>query len=371
MADFEITHQDEGGARRGKLIAPSGAIDTPAFMPVGTQATVKAITQQELEQLGAQVVLCNAFHLYLRPGVSLIAQAGGLHRFMNWEPPILTDSGGYQIFSLASLTEVTDQGVTFRSPLDGSEHFLTPEGMIEIQEELGADIIMSFDQPVAYPDDYASTESATERSDIWAERGKRVHGSKGGPSLYGIVQGGMYPDLRRRSCQRITEIGFDGYALGGLSVGEPKDLTFEMVKETVGLLPEEAPRYLMGMGTPADLVEAVGWGMDLFDCVLPTRLGRNGTGFTQTGKVNLKNAQYEADFSPLDSECDCPVCAQYTRAYIRHLHKAGEILSARLVSYHNLHLYLRLMERIRSAIEENRYREFREEFSARRNQDSR
>ncbi len=331
-------------------------------MPVATQATVKAITQEELTHLGAQIILGNAYHLYLRPGLELIQQAGGLAAFMRWPGATLTDSGGYQIFSLAPLLEVSDDGVTFRSHIDGSEHFLTPEAAIQIQHAIGADIIMAFDQPVGYPADRARAEEATRRSDGWAERCLEAHQGVSEQALFGIVQGGFEPDLRAESARNLTMLPFDGYAVGGLSVGEPKQDTFRLLGLTTPLLPPERPRYLMGVGKPSDIVRAVAAGVDLFDCVLPTRLGRNGTAFTKRGKINLKNARYENDFSPLDPECQCEVCARYSRAYLRHIYKAGEILAARCLSYHNLFLYLRLMEEIKHAINENRYGAFVREF---------
>jgi queuine tRNA-ribosyltransferase len=319
-------------------------------MPVGTQATVKAITRRELLELNAQIVLCNAYHLYLRPGVEVIAGLGGLHEFMNWQRPLLTDSGGYQIFSLQSLRRVTDDGVTFRSHLDGSEHFFSPERAVEVQQAMGADIIMALDQPVGYPADRAATEQATERSDAWALRCRRAFRRDTGQALFGIIQGGMYADLRRRSAERIGALDWEGYAVGGLSVGEPKELTFEMLGHTVADLPEAAPRYLMGVGAPPDMLRAVAAGVDLFDCALPTRLGRNGAAYTSRGRLNLKNACYQRDPSPLDPECECPTCREHSLAYIRHLYKAGEILAARLVTYHNLHFYFGLMAGARQAI---------------------
>jgi queuine tRNA-ribosyltransferase len=340
-------------------------------MPVATQAAVKALTQEEVAQLGAQIVLGNAYHLYLRPGTGVIKQAGGLGGFMGWPGATLTDSGGYQIFSLAPLIELGDEGVSFRSHIDGSEHFLTPEAAIAIQHDIGADIIMAFDQPVGYPADRAEAEEATGRSDAWAERCVEVHmrmvGDKLLPNddrqaLFGIVQGGFDIELRRQSAGRLTALPFDGYAIGGLSVGEPKAETFRLLAATTPLLPEAKPRYLMGVGKPWEIVRAVSYGVDMFDCVLPTRVGRTGTAYTSRGKLNLKNAQYERDLGALDPECDCAVCARYSRAYLRHLYKSGEIAAARCLSYHNVHLYLRLMERIREAIRERRYAEFVERY---------
>lgn len=360
---FTIERADPSGARAGVIRVRDRAFPTPAFMPVATQATVKALTRAELLELGATILLGNAYHLYLRPGVSLIQRAGGLAAFMNWPGPTLTDSGGYQVFSLAPLIEVSEEGVSFRSHIDGSEHFLTPESAIEIQHAIGADIIMAFDHPVGYPADRPRAMEATARSDRWAERCLRAHQSAGSDqALFGIVQGGFEEDLRSQSAARLTELGFDGYAIGGLSVGEPKELTFALLSHTTARLPGDRPRYLMGVGTPADIVRAVAHGVDLFDCVLPTRLGRNGTAFTRRGKINLKNARYQEDLAPLDPDCECEVCRTHTRAYLRHLYKAGEILAARSLTYHNLHLYLRLMEEIRAAILAGRYAEFAAQF---------
>lgn len=338
------------------------AFDTPAFMPVATQGAVKALSEEEVAGMGAQIVLGNAYHLYLRPGIGLIQRVGGLASFMQWNGATLTDSGGYQIFSLAPLIEVTDEGVSFRSHIDGSEHFLTPEAAIHIQHAIGADIIMAFDQPVGYPATREQAQAATARSDAWAERCIEAHAGQSDQALFGIVQGGFDGELRRKSAQRLTEMPFDGYAIGGLSVGEPKGEMLRLLQETAPLLPDGRPKYLMGVGTPWDIVAAVLRGIDMFDCVLPTRLGRNGTAYTWRGKINLKNARFENDLGPLDPECDCAVCARYTRAYLRHIYKAGEILAARSLSYHNLYLYLRLMERIREAIHEERYSAFAEDF---------
>ncbi len=363
VLQFTIHNTDSTGARTGRIEIRGHSFDTPAFMPVATQATVKAITQEELTHLGAQIVLGNAYHLYLRPGLELIQQAGGLAAFMRWPGATLTDSGGYQIFSLAPLLEVTDDGVTFRSHIDGSEHFLTPESAIQIQHAIGADIIMAFDQPVGYPADRARAEEATRRSDRWAQRCIAVHQDASDQALFGIIQGGFEPDLRAESACNLTALPFDGYAVGGLSVGEPKEDTFRLLALTAPLLPATRPRYLMGVGKPSDIVRAVAAGVDLFDCVLPTRLGRNGTAYTKQGKINLKNARFETDLGPLDPDCQCEVCVRYSRAYLRHIYKAGEILAARCLSYHNLFLYLRLMEKIREAISEHRYGAFIEEFS--------
>jgi queuine tRNA-ribosyltransferase len=362
VLQFTIQNTDPTGARAGTVRARGQAFDTPAFLPVATQASVKALSQEEISQLGAQIVLGNAYHLYLRPGVDLVRGAGGLGQFMSWAGATLTDSGGYQIFSLAPLIEVSDDGVSFRSHIDGSEHLLTPEGAIEIQHAIGADIIMAFDQPVGYPADGEAVRAATLRSDAWAARCLSAHEKAPDQALFGIVQGGFDPELRRESAHRLAAMNFDGYAVGGLSVGEPKEQTFGLLAATAPLLPAARPRYLMGVGKPAEIVRAVLHGIDMFDCVLPTRLGRNGTAYTWLGKINLKNARYEDDLQPLDPDCRCRVCIRYSRAYLRHLYKAGEILAARCLSYHNLNLYLRLMERIRKAILENDYEEFAQEF---------
>jgi queuine tRNA-ribosyltransferase len=315
--------------------------------------------------LDVQIVLANAYHLYLRPGTELLEDAGGIAAFMRWPRATLTDSGGYQIFSLAPLIEISEEGVSFRSHIDGSEHFLSPESAVEIQHSLGGDIIMAFDQPVGYPASRGESEDATARSDRWAERCLGAHRGVSDQALFGIIQGGFEADLRAESARRVTALGFDGYAIGGLSVGEPKELTFALVRETAALLPTEKVRYLMGVGTPSDIVLAVSHGVDMFDCALPTRLGRNGTAYTRRGKVNLKNARFREDLGPLDSDCNCQVCANHSRAYLRHLYKAGEILAARCLSYHNLHLYLRLMREIREAIRAGQYQEFTEEFLSR------
>ncbi len=365
MLDFTIHRQDPSGARTGTVVVRGRRFETPVFMPVATQGSVKALTQGELTGLGAQIVLGNAYHLYLRPGIELVRGVGGLAPFMHWPGATLTDSGGYQIFSLAPLIRVTEDGVSFRSHIDGSEHFLTPESATEIQHAIGADILMAFDQPVGYPADRAQTVEATDRSDRWAERCLAAHAGRSEQALFGIVQGGFEPDLRVESARRLTAQPFDGYAVGGLSVGEPKAITFDVLAQTVAHLPAEKPRYLMGVGTPSDIVRGVLCGVDMFDCVLPTRVGRNGTAYTSGGKVNLKNARYGDDLRPLDPECDCEVCRTHTRAYLRHLYKAGEILAARSLSYHNLHLYLRLMESIREAIRAGRFREWAEQFLAR------
>ena len=362
---FEVIKESGCGARLGRMHTPRGIINTPVFMPVATQGTVKAITREQLLEMDAEILLANAYHLYIRPGMEVIGRAGGLHNFMAWERPLLTDSGGYQVFSLSALREVSEEGVTFRSPVDGGEHFLSPEAAIEIQHGLDAEIIMSFDEPVAYGASQGEAEAATARSDRWAQRGKARHDELGGRALFGIVQGGFWPELREASARRITELGFDGYAIGGLSVGEPKQVTFALVEQTARFLPQAAPRYLMGVGLPSDIIRAVVRGVDMFDCVLPTRLGRNGTALTRFGKLNLRNHKFIDDFGPLDPDCDCGVCRRYSRAYLRHLHKAKEILAAILVCYHNLYLYGKLMRDIRTALAEGKLEELYCEFEAR------
>ena len=360
--DFtQIAKDPDCGARTGKIATPHGGVATPAFMPVGTQGAVKALTPEQVRSLGVEIILANAHHLYLRPGHHLIAELGGLHRFMNWDGPILTDSGGFQIYSLSALRTITDEGAAFQSHIDGSSHFLRPESAVEIQEALGSDIMMCLDECIPYPAGRKEAEDALERTARWAARCKssrRNHSQ----ALFGIIQGGVYTDLRRRSAESLLEIDFDGYALGGLSVGEPKELMLENLTATALLLPEDRPRYLMGVGTPEDLVEGVYHGIDMFDCVMPTRSARNGLLFTNGEKVVIKNARYREDGSPVDSACDCYTCLNYSRAYLRHLYVAGEILAMVLNTIHNLRYYLRLMERIREAVKQGRYRDFRERF---------
>ena len=350
------------GARLGRLHTPHGVIETPIFMPVGTQATVKAMTPEELKALNAQIILSNTYHLYLRPGHELIKSAGGLHKFMNWDRPILTDSGGFQVFSLGDLRKITEEGVAFQSHLDGSRHFLTPERVMEIENALGADIIMSFDECAPYPADYDYVEQSMERTSRWAARCKQAHKNTENQALFGIVQGGVYRDLRERSAAALVDMDFPGYSIGGLSVGEPKELMYEVLEYTTPLLPKDKPRYLMGVGSPDALIEGVIRGVDMFDCVLPTRIARNGTAMTSEGRIAIKNAKYREDFSPLDPNCDCYCCKNYTRAYLRHLYKAEEILSARLMTIHNLHFLLDLMRQVRAAIMEDRLLDFRNSF---------
>lgn len=360
---FELIKEcKQSGARLGKLHTPHGVIETPIFMPVGTQATVKAMTPEELKDMEAQIILSNTYHLYLRPGHELVEKAGGLHKFMNWDRPILTDSGGFQVFSLGDLRKITEEGVEFRSHLDGSKHFLSPEKAIEVENALGADIIMAFDECAPYPADRKYVKNSLERTTRWAKRCKDAHKKPETQALFGIVQGGMYRDLREQSAAEIIALDFPGYAIGGLSVGEPKALMYEVLDYTAPLLPKEKPRYLMGVGSPDDLLEGVIRGVDMFDCVLPTRIARNGTAMTSQGKVVIKNAKFFDDFSPLDPECDCYTCKNYTKAYLRHLYKANEILSSRLMSTHNLHFLIRLMKDVRQAIMEDRLLDFKAEF---------
>ncbi|MZQ98468.1 MAG: tRNA guanosine(34) transglycosylase Tgt [Acidaminobacter sp.] len=352
----------QSGARLGRLHTPHGVIDTPIFMPVGTQATVKAMTPEELEDMEAQIILSNTYHLFLRPGHELVEKAGGLHKFMNWHHPILTDSGGFQVFSLGDLRKITEEGVEFRSHLDGAKHFLSPERAIEIENALGADIIMAFDECAPYPAERDYVKKSLERTSRWAARCKEAHKKPDQQALFGIVQGGMYPDLRKQSAEEITAIGFPGYAIGGLSVGEPKPMMYEILEQTTPYLPEDKPRYLMGVGSPDDLLEGVLRGVDMFDCVLPTRIARNGTAMTSVGKVVIKNAKYFDDFSPLDPNCGCYTCRNYTKAYLRHLYKADEILSSRLMTYHNLFFLIELMKNVRQAIMDDRLLDFKDEF---------
>ncbi len=340
-------------ARRGRLETPHGAVETPVFMPVGTQATVKAMTPAELEEMGARILLSNTYHLYLRPGADLVAAHGGLHGFMQWQGPILTDSGGFQVFSLGELRKIREEGVEFRSHIDGSKHLFTPESVMDIEGKLGADIAMAFDECIPYPATYEYAKAATARTGRWAARCKAAH-CRENQSLFGIVQGGMYKDLRALSAAELVEMDFPGYGIGGLSVGEEKPLMYEILEHTTPLLPQEKPRYLMGVGSPDCLVEGVLRGVDMFDCVLPTRIARNGTLFTSQGKLVIRNSQYKEDMRPLDEQCSCYACRYFTRAYVRHLFMAGEILGARLATIHNLHFLVSLMAELRLAIEENR-----------------
>ena len=352
----------ESKARTGRITTSRGTIDTPIFMPVGTQATVKSMTPEELKEIQAQIILSNTYHLYMRPGHDLIREAGGLHKFMNWDKPILTDSGGFQVFSLGAMRKISEEGVAFQSHIDGSKHFISPEKAIEIQTALGSDIIMAFDECPPYPSEHAYVKDSLERTTRWAKRCKEAHTNTEEQTLFGIVQGGMFKDLRKQSTEELLELDFKGYALGGLSVGEPKEIMYEMLEFSTPLLPEDKPRYLMGVGSPDCLFEGVERGIDMFDCVLPTRMARTGTAMTSQGRVAIKQARFMRDFSQLDPECDCYTCRNYSKAYLRHLYKANEILSARLFTYHNLYFLLKLMGRIRESIEEDTFMALKKDF---------
>ncbi|HAM39041.1 MAG: tRNA guanosine(34) transglycosylase Tgt [Elusimicrobia bacterium RIFOXYC2_FULL_34_12] len=361
---FELLKKD-GKSRLGILHTSHGDIETPCFMPVGTQGTVKAIFPSDLIKMGAKIILANTYHLYLRPGMDIIKQAGGLHKFINWSLPILTDSGGFQVFSMNDLRKISEQGVEFRSHIDGSKHFFTPEKVIEIQDVLGSDVIMVLDECVEYPVEHDYVKASAELTLRWAKRSKVKYNElnlNNNRLLFGIIQGSTYKDLRKFSAESTVEIGFDGYAIGGLSVGEPSERMYEMVSETEKFLPEYKPRYLMGVGTPEDLLLCIEQGIDMFDCVLPTRNARNGQALTSAGKVNLKNARYKNDFSPLDSECDCYTCKNFTKAYLSHLFRAEEFLGLQLNSLHNLNFMLKLTETIRNSISEGKFKETKKEF---------
>ena len=361
---FELIKKcPDTSARVGVIHTPHGQIETPVFMPVGTQATVKAMTPEELEGIGVQIILSNTYHLYLRPGHHLIREAGGLHRFMNWRRPILTDSGGFQIFSLGNLRKLTDEGALFRSHIDGSEHFLTPELVTEIQNALGSDIMMVLDECPPIPCEYDYLKKSLQRNNVWAQRCKKAHTNKN-QAIFAIIQGGVYQDLRRESAEALVEMDFPGYAIGGLSVGEPKELMYEVLEYTVPLMPSHKPRYLMGVGSADALLEGMKRGIDMFDCVLPTRIARNGTVMTRKGYLTVRNAEFSQDYNPLEQGCTCYTCRNYSRAYIRHLIKAKEILGLRLTTIHNLHFLTRLMSDARSAIMENRFADFIKEFFA-------
>lgn len=349
-------------ARLGKIHTNRGVIETPIFMPVGTRATVKAMNVDELKEIGSQIILGNTYHLYLKPGQEVIRGAGGLHKFMNWDRPILTDSGGFQVFSLGDSRKITEEGVMFRSHIDGSKHFISPEKSMEIQNDLGSDIMMAFDECAPYPASYEYVKNSMERTLRWLKRCKDYHKNTDKQVLFGIVQGGMYKDLRKISALATVEMDLPGYAIGGLSVGEPKDIMVEYLNYTIDFLPENKPRYLMGVGTPDYLFEAVEAGIDMADCVLPTRIARNGTAFTSKGKLVIRNAKYAKDFSSIDENCDCYACKNHTRAYIRHLINVDEILGARLLTIHNLRFLLKTMENIRQAIREDRFMEYKREF---------
>ena len=361
---YELIHTcAQSGARLGILHTPHGDIQTPIYMPVGTAAVVKAMTSREMEEIGTQILLSNTYHLHLRPGADLVAEAGGLHRFMDWHKPILTDSGGFQVFSLAGIRTIAEEGVTFQSHLDGSRQFIGPETSMDIQQKLGADIAMAFDVCSPYPCDHETAKANMERTHRWARRCKDYH-TREDQALFGIVQGAFYKDLRVESAKTLSDMDFIGYGIGGLSVGEPKPIMYEMLEEMMPYMPTGKPRYLMGVGTPDCLIEGVLRGIDMFDCVLATRIARNGTALTSAGRLVVRNAQYARDFGPIDPECDCYACTHFSRAYVRHLIKAGEITGGRLISIHNLRFLIRLMERIRQAIAEDRFLDFRKEFYA-------
>lgn len=360
---YELLHEcKQTGARRGVIHTPHGDIQTPVFMPVGTQATVKSMTPEELKEVNAQIILSNTYHLFLRPGHELVKEAGGLHNFMHWDRPILTDSGGFQVFSLGKLRKITEEGVEFQSHLDGSKKFLSPEKAMEVENALGSDIMMAFDECCPYPSTYEYTKKSMERTTRWAKRCKEAHKRPEDQGLFGIIQGGFYEDLRKKSAEDLIELDFPGYAIGGISVGEPKEKFIEILQYTAPLMPKDKPRYLMGVGTPDYLIEAAIAGIDMCDCVLPTRIARHGTALTSNGKLVVRNATYEHDFTPLDPECDCYACKNYTRAYIRHLIKANEILGIRLLSIHNIKFLTNLMDKVRIEIENDNLGNFRDEF---------
>ncbi|MBP3231440.1 MAG: tRNA guanosine(34) transglycosylase Tgt [Anaerovibrio sp.] len=359
---YELVKKDPAtGARAGIIHTPHGSFPTPIFMPVGTQASVKGVSPDELKDLGAGIILSNTYHLFLRPGSSLVKEAGGLHKFMHWDGAILTDSGGFQVFSLGELRKITEEGVTFRSHIDGSKKFLSPEVSMKVQMDLGSDIVMAFDECIPYPADYEYAKASTARTARWAQRCKDTMTSEN-QGLFGIVQGGMYKDLRTRSVNELVEMDFPGYAVGGLSVGEPKELMYELLDHTVKQLPTDKPRYLMGVGTPDCLVEGVKHGIDMFDCVFPTRVARNGTAMTWNGRLVMKNAEFTNDFRPIEDGCDCYACRNFSRAYIRHLVRANEIFGLRLLSLHNLRFLQRFMGEMRQSIIEERFGDFRRKF---------
>ena len=360
--EFEVIKESKKtNARLGKLYTSHGIIDTPVFMPVGTQATVKAMTPRELEDLGIRIILSNSYHLFLRPGHNLVAQAGGLHKFMGWKGAILTDSGGFQVFSLEKLNKINDEGVSFNSHIDGSKHFINPEKAMEIQMALGSDIAMAFDECTSYPAGKYQVEAAAQRTVQWARRCKEAHQSTS-QSLFGIVQGGVFKDLRIENAKKLVELDFPGYAIGGLSVGEPKLLMYEILDCTVPCLPNNKPRYLMGVGAPQSILEGVIRGIDMFDCVLPTRNARNGSLFTSSGKLSITNSKYKDDFTPLDNKCKCYTCQNFTKAYLRHLYMSKEILASTLGTIHNLYFMSSLMKNVRVALLEDRLLEFKKEF---------
>ena len=355
----------QSGARLGRVHTPHGTFDTPVFMPVGTQATIKGMAPEEVESMGARIILSNTYHLWMRPGNEIVKKAGGLHTFMNWKHSILTDSGGFQVFSLARPKDIKEEGVHFKSHIDGSAHLLTPELSMEIQNDLGSDIIMAFDECCAWPSEHKYAKQSLERTTRWLERCIKAHKNPDKQALFGIIQGSCYADLRKQSAKEITSFDLPGYAIGGLSVGEPAELMNEMLEETVPLMPEDKPRYLMGVGTPDYLIEGAIRGIDMFDCVLPTRIGRNGTVLTKDGRLIIRDKKSAEDFRPIEEDCDCYACKNYSRAYIRHLLKASEMFGLRLCSWHNIHFLLHLMEDVRKAIADDRLLDFRDEFFAR------
>lgn len=362
MFEFDIKLKSKKNkARIGVFHTNHGDIETPVYMPVGTLATVKALTPEQIKSTGAQIILSNTYHLYLRPGSDIVREAGGLHKFMNWDKPILTDSGGFQVFSLGALRKLSEDGAEFSSHIDGSKHFITPEKAIAIEEDLGADIIMAFDECCAYPNDYETVKKSMERTHRWARRCKDAK-TRDDIALFGIVQGGMYEDLRQISAKTINSMDFPGNAIGGLSVGEPKELMYKMLDVTVPHLDENKPRYLMGVGSPDCFFEGVERGVDMFDCVLQTRMGRNGTALTSKGQLTIRNAKYTRDFTPLDDECDCYTCRNFTKAYLRHLINVNEILACTLLSMHNIRFSMRVMEKIKQAIKDDNYEEVKQDF---------
>jgi len=360
---YEFIKTDkQTGARLGRVHTPHGSFDTPTFMPVGTLATVKTMSPEDLHQMDARIILSNTYHLWLRPGEDIIREAGGLHQFMNWDGAILTDSGGFQVFSLSDMREITEEGVHFRNHLNGDKLFLSPEKAMQIQNALGSDIMMAFDECPPYPASYDYMKASVERTSRWAERCLEAHERQDVQGLFGIIQGGEYEDLRKQSAKDLVSLDFPGYAIGGLSVGEPKDIMNRVLESTTPLMPSDKPRYLMGVGSPDSLIDGAIRGVDMFDCVLPTRIARNGTCMTSNGRLVVRNAKYARDFSPIDENCDCHVCKNYTRAYVRHLIKCNEAFGFRLTTYHNLHFLVKLMEQVRTAIKEDRLGDFREEF---------
>ncbi|MDO4701608.1 MAG: tRNA guanosine(34) transglycosylase Tgt [Erysipelotrichaceae bacterium] len=368
---FELLHTcKKSKARYGRLHTPHGIVETPMFMPVGTLATVKFLSPEEIETIGSGVILANTYHLWLRPGQEIIAKAGGVHNFMNYKGPMLTDSGGFQVFSLADTRKINEEGVTFKSHLDGSKLFMSPEISIEVQNKIGADIIMSFDECIPYPADYNYVKQSVERTLRWAKRGKDAH-KRTDQALFGIVQGGDYPDLRKHCALKLVDMDFDGYSIGGTSVGEDKETMYRMIDYSIEHLPQDKPRYLMGVGAVNDILEAIERGVDMMDCVLPTRIARHGTCMTSHGRINIKKATYKEDFTPLDSNCDCYCCKHFTKAYLNHLFKCNEGLGNRLMSIHNLRFLIKLAEDAREAIKEDRFPEFKEQYLKNSNFDHR